>query len=100
MSFINKFNWNILRKNSQNGSGIYSPTTSQQTVVQSRHQPPAKAKRGIGTKLIWIAILIGIPVGVIWVANLPYAVIRRPVARNAPILLLPSYMSVDRHYRQ
>lgn len=56
MSIFNKLNWNILRKNSQNGSGIYSPTTSQQTVVQSRHQPPA-AKRGIGTKLIWIAIL-------------------------------------------
>ncbi|MDZ8029416.1 MAG: hypothetical protein RMX97_32710 [Nostoc sp. DedQUE11] len=56
--------------------------------------------KGIGSKLIWIAVLIGIPVGVIWVANLPYAVIRRPVVRNAPVLLLPSYMSVDHHYRQ
>lgn len=100
MSFFNKLHWNILRKNSQNGSGIYSPTTSQQSVVQSRHQPLAKPKRGIGTKLIWIAILIGIPVGVIWVANLPYPVIRRPVVRNAPVLLLPTYMSVDSHYQQ
>jgi hypothetical protein len=100
MSFLNKLNWNILRKNSQNSSGIYPPNNSQQTVVQSRHQSPAKAKGGIGTKLIWITILIGIPVGVIWVANLPYAVIRRPVVQNAPVLLLPSYINVDHHYRQ
>lgn len=33
-------------------------------------------------------------------ANLPYRVIRRPVARTAPILLLPSYMSVEANYRQ
>jgi hypothetical protein len=36
----------------------------------------------------------------VWAANLPYPVIRRPVARTAPILLLPSYMSVDSNYRQ
>jgi hypothetical protein len=40
------------------------------------------------------------PVGVVWLANLPYPVIRRPVARTAPILLLPSYMSVEANYRQ
>jgi hypothetical protein len=34
------------------------------------------------------------------VANLPYPVIRRPVAQKAPILLLPSYMDIDSHYRQ
>jgi hypothetical protein len=128
MNFLNKFNWNILRKNSQNGSGIYSPTTSQQTIIQNKSATPStpktlaeleqemqlkagiiktshqqartKAKWGIGTKLIWTAILIGIPVGVIWVANLPYSVIRRPVLQNAPVLLLPSYISLDNHYRQ
>jgi hypothetical protein len=26
--------------------------------------------------------------------------IRRPVARTAPILLLPSYLKMDRNYRQ
>ncbi len=36
----------------------------------------------------------------VWIANLPYPVIRRPVAQNAPILLLPSYVSVDKHFRQ
>ena len=61
---------------------------------------PAKAKRGVLGKLIGAAVLIGLPVGMVWVANLPYSVIRRPVARTAPILLLPSYMNMDSNYRQ
>ena len=36
----------------------------------------------------------------IGVVNLPYPMIRRPVARIAPILLLPSYISMDRNYRE
>ena len=62
--------------------------------------PTAKAKRGIINKIITAAILVGVPVSVVWIANLPYSVIRRPVARTAPLLLLPSYMSMDSHYRQ
>ena len=60
------------------------------------HKQPVstKAKRGVLSKIIWTAILLGVPVGVVWGANLPYSVIRRPVARTAPILLLPSYMSL------
>ncbi|MBF2078588.1 MAG: hypothetical protein IGR76_08715 [Synechococcales cyanobacterium T60_A2020_003] len=46
------------------------------------------------------AIALGIPVAALWAINLPYPVIRRPVARTAPILLLPSYISMDHHYRQ
>lgn len=38
--------------------------------------------------------------GLLWVVNLPYPMIRIPVARTAPILLLPSYLSMDYHYRQ
>ena len=38
--------------------------------------------------------------GIIWLVNLPYPMIRRPVAKVAPILLLPSYISMDRHYRE
>lgn len=66
------------------------------------HQQPVpqKAKRGNFRKIIWTAILLGIPVGVVWVANLPYPVIRRPVAEKAPILLLPSYMNMESNYRQ
>ena len=58
------------------------------------NRPPSKLwllpKAGVG-----IAVLAGI----IWVINLPYPMIRRPVARTAPILLLPSYLSMDRNYR-
>jgi hypothetical protein len=37
---------------------------------------------------------------VVWVLNLPYPMIRKPVAQKAPILLLPTYISMDYHYRQ
>ncbi|MEH2399545.1 hypothetical protein [Nostoc sp.] len=128
MTFLNKINWNLLRKNPQNSSGIDPSAPSLQPVVQKKPTTPStpknlaelehemelerrvlktsprqlhsKAKRGIGSRLIWIAILIGIPVGIIWVANQPYPVIRRPVMLHAPFLLLPSYISMDNHYRQ
>lgn len=51
-------------------------------------------------RLTGIALLVGIPAGAIWLVNLPYAPIRRPIADNAPILLLPSYLSMDNSYRQ
>jgi hypothetical protein len=59
------------------------------------NQPP-----GLFSKLKWAAIFLAGSAGVVWVANLPYPMIRWPVARTAPILLLPSYMSMDYHYRQ
>ena len=46
-----------------------------------------------------VASLAGI-VGLIWTLNLPYPMIRRPVARTIPIVLLPSYLSMDRNYRE
>lgn len=52
----------------------------------------ARANRPPGalSKIKWVAgILIG-SVGMLWVVNLPYPMIRWPVARTAPILLLPS----------
>ncbi len=39
-------------------------------------------------------------IGLVWLVNLPYPMIRRPVARAAPMLLLPSYLSMDRNYRE
>ncbi|MBW4427256.1 MAG: hypothetical protein KME50_23145 [Nostoc desertorum CM1-VF14] len=119
MAFLNKINLDFLRKNSPNTSGINPSAPSVQSATPknlaklehemeserqalkiSSQQLHSKAKRGIGSRLIWIAILIGIPVGVIWVANQPYPVIRRPVMLHAPFLLLPSYISMDNHYRQ
>ncbi|NJM56527.1 MAG: hypothetical protein HC857_02420 [Synechococcales cyanobacterium RU_4_20] len=38
-------------------------------------------------------------VGGVWLANLPYPMIRWPVSKVAPMLLLPSFMEMDRHYR-
>jgi tetratricopeptide (TPR) repeat protein len=38
--------------------------------------------------------------GGVWFLNLPYPPIRWSVARTAPILLLPSFMSMDRNYRE
>lgn len=127
MSFLHKITWKLLGKNHQNNSGIDPSIVSQQPVVLKPTTPPqpktlagiekemqlearvlhkkhqqrsGKAKHSIFSKLIWTAILIGVPVGVVWVVNLPYPVIRRPVARHAAFLLLPSYISMDNHYRQ
>ncbi|MEA5450172.1 hypothetical protein VB780_16445 [Leptolyngbya sp. CCNP1308] len=38
--------------------------------------------------------------GVTWVLNLPYPMIRWPVAKTAPLILLPSYIKMDHDYRQ
>ena len=62
----------------------------------------AKANRppGLLSKLKW-ATLFGIgSAGFLMFVNLPYPMIRRPVANTAPILLLPSFMKMDYHYRQ
>ncbi|MBD1910762.1 hypothetical protein [Leptolyngbya sp. FACHB-8] len=60
---------------------------------------PARRRSGFGGKFFFLLLLLGIPAAVVWAANLPYAPIRRPIARNMPILLLPSYMHVDRDFR-
>ena len=70
------------------------------TYPHKKPQPPVKTKSKILGKLIGATILIGVPVGIVSVANLPYPMIRRPVAEAAPILLLPSYMNMDTNYRQ
>lgn len=59
------------------------------------NQPP-----GLLSQLKWATILLAGSAGVVWVTNLPYPMIRLPVARTAPLLLLPSYMSMNHHYRQ
>lgn len=57
-------------------------------------------RAGLLSKLVWTGILLGVPIGALWLVNQPYPLIRRPIARHAPILLAPSYMSMDNHYRQ
>ena len=59
------------------------------------NRPPSK---------LWLipklAIVLGGLTGLIWILNLPYPMIRRPVAKTAPIILLPSYVKMDRNYRE
>ncbi|MFH7027851.1 MAG: hypothetical protein ACHBN1_21260 [Heteroscytonema crispum UTEX LB 1556] len=62
------------------------------------NQPPSAFSQFI-SKITWMAILLTGSAGVVWFINLPYPMIRRPVAEKAPILLLPSFLSMDRSYR-
>ncbi|NEQ38974.1 MAG: hypothetical protein F6K40_22975 [Okeania sp. SIO3I5] len=69
-----------------------------ETVIQKA----AKANKpsGVWSKIALIpAALAGIA-GIVWVANLPYPMIRKPVARVAPIILIPSYINMNYNYRE
>jgi hypothetical protein len=61
-----------------------------------------KANRppGLFGKIIWSGGFLGAGVGIIWLLNLPFPMIRWPVAKTMPILLLPSFISMDYNYRQ
>ncbi|NET41285.1 hypothetical protein [Okeania sp. SIO2B3] len=73
------------------------PTFSEKVLKQAvkENHPTGKA---ILFQLGGLAVL-GVA-GLVWVANLPYPMIRRPVASVAPMVLLPSYISMDRNYRE
>ncbi|WP_293129800.1 hypothetical protein [Microcoleus sp. bin38.metabat.b11b12b14.051] len=59
------------------------------------NQPP-----GLFNKIILAGGLLGGAAGIIWLINLPFPMIRWPVANTMPILLLPSFISMDYDYRQ
>lgn len=61
-----------------------------------------KANRppGLFDKIIWVAVFLGAGAGIIWLANLPVPIIRKPIADKLPILLMPSFSSMDYNYRQ
>jgi len=61
-----------------------------------------KANRppGLFGKIIFAGSLLGSAAGIIWLINLPFPMIRWPVAKTMPILLLPSFISMDHNYRQ
>ena len=52
---------------------------------------------GIVFPIVGVVAAMG---GGVWIVNLPYPMIRRPIAKHAPMLLLPSYMSMDYNYRK
>ena len=53
----------------------------------------------VGGFLKWGVIATTVSVGLVAIANLPYPMIRTPVANTVPIVLLPSFISMDRNYR-
>ena len=61
-----------------------------------------KANRppGLFGKIIFAGSLLGSAAGIIWLITLPFPMIRWPVAKTMPILLLPSFISMDHNYRQ
>jgi len=63
----------------------------------------AKANRPaspVWGRLKFATIAIVSLTGGIWFLNLPYPMIRYPVANTIPFVLLPSFMSMDHNYRQ
>lgn len=65
-------------------------------------QRAARVNRATGKlKFVGLAAVgTAIAAGTVWVLNLPYPMIRWPVARTVPIVLLPSYLSMDHNYRR
>ncbi len=55
---------------------------------------------GLIQKVLWGGVVVTGLAGFVWVVNLPYPMIRWPVSKTAPILLLPTYIRMDRDYRQ
>ncbi len=66
------------------------------------YQAAARANRppGILRKLALGTVGVATLAGGLFVLNLPYPMIRKPVAKVAPMLLFPSYASMDYNYRQ
>lgn len=61
--------------------------------------PPPKPPLPWGRWLQIAGISISLPVSLLAIANLPLAAIRRPIAKTAPILLIPTYFAIDRDFK-
>lgn len=73
------------------------PTFNEQVLRQAvRANQPSGAW---GIAKIAVLSIVGLAGG-LYILNLPYPMIRRPVSNIAPILLLPSFISMDYNYRQ
>ncbi|MEG3847459.1 hypothetical protein QT971_08760 [Microcoleus sp. herbarium19] len=55
---------------------------------------------GLFDKIIFAGGLLGGAAGIVWLINLPFPMIRWPIANTMPVLLLPSFISMDYNYRQ
>lgn len=72
----------------------FSQSVLQKAARANRPPSPFWNRLKIGT------IALTSVAGGIWFLNLPYPMIRYPVARTIPIVLLPSFMAMDYNYRQ
>jgi hypothetical protein len=74
----------------------YLPNFSEEALKKaaSANNPSLLPRLFFGTAFVTIG-----GIALVWLVNLPYPMIRKPVAKVAPILLLPSYLSMDRNYR-
>jgi hypothetical protein len=63
------------------------------------NHPPNLLEQSWGCFTLISGLTLG-GLGFMWFVNLPYPMIRWPVSKTAPILLFPSYLSMDYNYRQ
>ncbi|AFZ46863.1 hypothetical protein Cyast_0891 [Cyanobacterium stanieri PCC 7202] len=68
-------------------------------IKETPRQKTNKIKSSLRQFLI-TCIGVGIPIGFLYIANLPYTAIRRPVNNHAPILLLPSQIVVENNFKK
>lgn len=98
-----KYGFSSTQAQNQNQNNSPDPSA---TPSQGRSQGASKNKsQNFNVSIArWVAaiLLLGVPLGagLIWVANLPYPMVRKPVSKVAPLLLLPSYLKMDRGYRE
>ena len=74
----------------------FPKTVIQKAALANRKSPLQKWGSVVGIVGLSVVSLTG----VVWFVNLPFPFIRRPVAKVAPILLLPSFLSIDSNYRE
>jgi len=63
------------------------------------NHPPNLLEQSWGCFTLISGLTLG-GLGFMWFVNLPYPMIRGPVSKTAPLLLFPSYLSMDYNYRQ
>jgi exonuclease VII small subunit len=66
---------------------------------QRKLNPPLRKISRLPRYALTLSLLVGVPIGFLWLINLPYPPIRGPIVRSAPLLLLPSYIRFDNQYK-
>ncbi|NCO76178.1 MAG: hypothetical protein GW795_10750 [Cyanobacteria bacterium] len=67
---------------------------------QNNSISPLQHLKNFGNKLVKTTLFITIPVGILYVINLPYPAIRRPISEKVPLLLLPSQITTEYHFKK